>query len=162
MKHTAGIVIIMGDKILMGHPTGSKWYNSYSIPKGLIDPGETQLQAAMRETLEEVGVNIKKSQITSGPHTYKYPKGKKELTFYIVIIDDIKEIGLNNEVINKSFLKPNSEGILEIDWAGFITFKEARKRASKPMQKLLDILDSIYNPKQECFKLKNYQKFNDI
>jgi len=164
MKHSAGIVIKMGDKILMGHPGGSKWYGSYSIPKGLIDPGETQWQGAMRETEEEIGIKIKKSQVTSGPYTYMYPAnkyGKKDLTFYIVEIDDIKEIGLKKEVIDKSFFKPNSEGIVEIDWAGFITFKEARKRASRPMQKLLDMLDAIYKS-NESFELKNYQNFNDI
>jgi predicted NUDIX family NTP pyrophosphohydrolase len=152
MKHSAGIVILYKDKILMGHPSGSRWFKSYSIPKGLIDDNETEWEAAQRETLEEVGIKIKKSQINFGPYKFEYPfkkHGKKDLTFYIVLIDNLKEINLISDVINKSFFKPNNEGILEIDWAGFITFKEAKKRASNPMQILLDMIDKIYKPKNE-------------
>lgn len=164
MITSAGLAIIFDNKILMGHPGGKKWNSSYSIPKGHVDAGENIVDAALRETAEEVGLIIKQNQITSGPYRYDYPKskyGKKQLYFYIVEIHDLAEIGLKNEVINKNIFRPNKEGILEIDWAGFITFKEARKRASNPMQKLLDIVESIYTT-SEKFELKNFTKFNVI
>lgn len=164
MVTSAGLAIIMGDKILMGHPGGNKWYGSYSIPKGHVDAGEDILTAALRETAEETGINVSRNQITRGPYHFDYPKskfGRKELYFYIVEIKDVDEIGLKSEVVNKNFFKPSKEGILEIDWAGFITFLEARKRASRPMQKLLDIVESIYK-KNENFRFKNYQDFNGL
>jgi predicted NUDIX family NTP pyrophosphohydrolase len=164
MITSAGLAIILRDKILMGHPNGNSWVKSYSIPKGLVDDGENILNAAIRETEEEIGVTIKSSQITKGPYRFDYPKskfGKKQLYFFIVEIDDPSMIGMKGEIVNKSVFKPNKEGIIEIDWAGFITFSEARKRASRPMQKMLDIVESIYK-KQENFKLKNYDDFNAI
>lgn len=59
-------------------------------------------------------------------------------------LNELSEIGLDNEVLDRSTFKPNSKGILEIDWAGFMTFQEVRKRASRPMQIFLNILDHIY------------------
>lgn len=146
MVTSAGLAIIMQNKILMCHPTGSRWYGTYSIPKGMVDEGESILDAAIRETKEEVGIIVKPFQINKGVYRIDYPEsryGKKELYFYIVEVDDPSNIGMDGEVIDKSKFKPNKEGVVEIDWAGFITFSEARKRASRPMQKVLDIVESI-------------------
>jgi predicted NUDIX family NTP pyrophosphohydrolase len=48
-----------GLEILLVHPGGPFWKNkdagAWSIPKGLIEPGEEELAAALREFKEEVG-----------------------------------------------------------------------------------------------------------
>lgn len=47
----------VGLEVLLVHPSGN--YNRrapWSIPKGLVDPGEDAEQTARRETLEETGV----------------------------------------------------------------------------------------------------------
>ena len=60
MKESAGTLLYRqtGEvEVLLVHPSGS--YNRkapWSIPKGLIDPGEDFEAAARRETLEETGV----------------------------------------------------------------------------------------------------------
>jgi len=52
-RHRDGVL-----EVLLVHPSGA--YNKkspYSIPKGLLDPGEDAEQAARREVLEETGVS---------------------------------------------------------------------------------------------------------
>jgi len=44
----------------------------YDFPKGQVDGGETQWQAAVRETFEETGISISKSDIVAGPVNDSY------------------------------------------------------------------------------------------
>jgi len=48
-----------GLEVLLGHPGGPFWKNkdagAWTIPKGLVDPGEELLAAARREFTEETG-----------------------------------------------------------------------------------------------------------
>ena len=44
----------------------------YDFPKGQIDQGETRWEAAVRETLEESGIRISKSDIVAGPVNDSY------------------------------------------------------------------------------------------
>lgn len=55
-KHTVscGTLVVDGaGRLLLGHVTGTA---AWDIPKGMQDPGETALEAAMRELREEAGV----------------------------------------------------------------------------------------------------------
>ncbi len=60
---SAGILLFRryeaGFEVLIGHPGGPFWKNkqegSWSIPKGLLDPGEDEQVAALREFAEETG-----------------------------------------------------------------------------------------------------------
>ena len=61
MKQSAGCLLYRetpeGPRVLIVHPSGN--YNiraPWSIPKGLVDQGETTEATARRETLEETGV----------------------------------------------------------------------------------------------------------
>ena len=44
----------------------------YDFPKGQVDKGETQWEAAVRETFEESGIRISKSDIVAGPVNDSY------------------------------------------------------------------------------------------
>jgi predicted NUDIX family NTP pyrophosphohydrolase len=49
-------------EVLLGHPGGPLWRGrdlaSWSVPKGLVEPGEDALEAAMREFREETGLTV--------------------------------------------------------------------------------------------------------
>lgn len=153
VEQSAGFAIIYGSKVLLGHSSGKGWWKSYSIPKGHLDKGETILQAALRETQEEVGIKIPKKLIPSNYQTCAYVKAKKnrfpkgadigthwkDVHYYVVQIESLDEIGLETEVVPKSQLQ-----LKEIDWAGFVPIQEALKRISPVMKPIIESL-MIYN-----------------
>lgn len=59
MKVSAGLVMVRGSDVLLVHPGGPFFANKdtgvWSIPKGLVDPGEDLLSTARREFEEETG-----------------------------------------------------------------------------------------------------------
>lgn len=130
---TAGFAIVRDGAILLAHPTNAKWWGTYSIPKGHVDEGETIEAAAIRETREEVGIRVPKRAIVSGPHRIKYIDKKKErvwkiLTYWIVDGSLIKV----DDRVPKTKLQ-----LTEIDWAGFISKKEAKKRIHPTMRSII-------------------------
>jgi len=131
---SAGLVILADNKILLCHPTGQKWFGSYSIPKGHVEEDEEILDAAIRETEEEVGIKIEINQVepnSEGYINYKDENGEiyKRVYFYIVELD--KPIDIDKTKLQKE----------EIDWAGFLTKEEAEKRIFWRFKPLLNYLD---------------------
>lgn len=121
MVESAGLVILYDNKILLAHPKGQKWFGTYSIPKGCIEDGEDKITAALRETKEEIGVEFIADQIdptTEGYITYTNTNGEiyKKVYFYIITLNEPLQIDKNK--LQKD----------EIDWAGFLTKEEAKKR----------------------------------
>jgi predicted NUDIX family NTP pyrophosphohydrolase len=63
---SAGILVFReartGPEFLLAHPGGPFWRNRdagvWTIPKGLLEPGETALEAAIREFQEETGLSL--------------------------------------------------------------------------------------------------------
>ena len=57
MIYTAGVFLInKHNQLLIGHVTNSS--NVWSIPKGMMDEGETGILTAKREFLEEANVDL--------------------------------------------------------------------------------------------------------
>ena len=57
-RFSAGLAIIWDGKILLAHTTGRKSNTGWGIPKGGVDKGESKINAAIRETYEELGVKV--------------------------------------------------------------------------------------------------------
>lgn len=133
IKISAGLVIIQDNQILLVHPTGSPWKKTYSIPKGHLEKGEDILDAAIRETKEETGVKIKKSEILQPEGTlhidYKNEKGKVYKRVYYWIVFPQRNI-------SKKF-KPQ---LKEVDWVGFVDKIEAKQRIFGRFKPLLKYL----------------------
>lgn len=62
------LVLNESRQLLLGHSTGSHFWD---LPKGLIDPGETPLDCALREAREEFGLRFAPVQLRDlGRHAY--------------------------------------------------------------------------------------------
>ena len=137
-KYSAGLAIIYKGQILLGHTTGRKWTNSFGIPKGGIDEGESKLDAAIRETYEEVGIKIPRKLIDTTEYTFAVTSRKytnKVVYYYIVMIDDLKQLGLKDLKVPKKQLQ-----VEEIDWAGFFKYDEAMDKVMQSQREVIQKL----------------------
>jgi ADP-ribose pyrophosphatase YjhB (NUDIX family) len=142
IKLTAGLAIIQNGSILLGHPTGSKWYGTYSIPKGEVEKGEDLLTAAIRETREEMGLTIDPKDIkdTEPRHVdYQDKSGKVYKRVYYFIVNP-------STPISSDALQPDKK---EIDWAGFILKDKAEQRIFWKLKPILDEMKEEEKPKEE-------------
>lgn len=142
MEKSAGIIIILNNKkVLLAHPTNSRWTNTYSFPKGGIEEGESQIDAAIRELKEETSIEVSIDKIEDKkPIVVQYndKNGKiyKEVYLFKVYINDISEIGLESETLPKEMLQ-----IEELDWCGFLTKEEAKTKIFYRVADLLNLID---------------------
>jgi ADP-ribose pyrophosphatase YjhB (NUDIX family) len=126
--YSAGIAIIYDNKILLAHPTGQN-DKMWGIPKGKVEEGESYLETAIRETEEEIGVQINPMLLFRKDfYTILYRNRNtkvvyKELYYYVLKIDSLEDIGLSSEVINENKLDKR-----EIDEAYFMDYEEAKKK----------------------------------
>jgi 8-oxo-dGTP pyrophosphatase MutT (NUDIX family) len=81
-KKTCGIFLVCEDKLLIGRVTNSD--NKWSIPKGLMDKGETEIEAALRELKEETDIDHHHVVLTSTDYfEYLYKSKKKTLVAFL-------------------------------------------------------------------------------
>jgi len=136
VKKSAGLVIIKNNKILLCHPTNARWFGTYSIPKGGLEHCETKIDAAIRETSEEVGIIIPEDFISKDEHCieYKDKHGKlyKKVYYYVVEMN-----GLPN-VLPKEQLQSE-----EVDWAGFLDYEQAQKKIFWRFKPILELIKPV-------------------
>lgn len=136
-QHSAGIAIICQGKMLLCHSTSAKWFGSFMPPKGSIEEGESEAEAACRETLEEVGIDIK-PEMLGEKHTIKYLRGMslyKEVYIFEYRIESLDKIGLGGEIIPEEMLQ-----LEEIDEAKFMDREEASVRILPRYKELLKLI----------------------
>ena len=139
VRRSAGLSIIWQGQVLLAHSTGRNFKTGYGIPKGGIDPDESEIQAAIRETFEEVGIKVPKDLIDRNPNTYTFTsrKHKKVVTYFIVEIDSLDQIGLKGPKVPKSQLQ-----IDEVNDARFLDRKSAY---AVTMKSQIDLLNTLVN-----------------
>jgi ADP-ribose pyrophosphatase YjhB (NUDIX family) len=135
MVHSAGLAIIHNKKILLVKPANARWWKSYGIPKGHVEEGESAIDAAIRETKEEIGIEIPKFMVGEEHELFYERKGKKwkKISYFYVFISDLSDIGISSEILPEDMLQRE-----EIDWAGFVSFEEARSRMIPSMLEIID------------------------
>lgn len=78
IRPSARSIIIQANKIAMVH---SIKYNYYKFPGGGIEPGESQIEALIRETLEEAGLIVIPSSIREYGYVHRIQKGMSTAVF---------------------------------------------------------------------------------
>lgn len=129
-------------EVLLAHPGGP--YNAgrdagvWSIPKGLIEPGEDDLAAALREFEEETGLR------PEGPFLLlpaaRYPSGKLVLAWAVEGDCDPSAITSNTFEIEWPPRSGRSQSFAEVDRAAFFDIHEARRMILRAQAPLLDAL----------------------
>lgn len=105
-------------KVLVIHRTA---YADVTLPKGKVDPGETLAETAVREILEETGIQVALG-VPVGVSRYRLPKGREKIVHYWAS-------EATDDAIRRSQFVPNRE-IAAIEW---LSTKKALKRLSYPV-----------------------------
>jgi predicted NUDIX family NTP pyrophosphohydrolase len=82
---SAGILLhrrgAAGTEVFLVHPGGPYWARkddgAWSVPKGLVDPGEEELACALREFKEETGFDTAAMGARSDLGSFRLPSGKR-------------------------------------------------------------------------------------
>ena len=139
MKDSAGLAIVCQGKILLVHPANSSWQKpTYGIPKGRIEMGETEWNTAIREVMEETGLEVPEEYINREPKVvtlYAKEKPVRNLTYFEVEVPTLETLGLTGPTVPKNMLQ-----LAEVDWAGFIKIEDAYSKISPAQRIILDRL----------------------
>lgn len=135
MDLTCGVLIINEcNELLLAHSTGN---NFYDLPKGLKDPGETPLQAVVRECFEETSIQLDPETVTDlGQFPYN---SKKNIHLFKVSVEKAS-IDINALVCTSMFehrflgMLPEADEFIWIE----LSKENIEKYCTKSMIKLLN------------------------
>lgn len=158
VRQSAGLVIIYDGKILLARTAGRPDTKSWGIPKGGIEAGEDLIEAAIRETYEELGLKVPRRLIGKTEYTITINASKwgyfKELHYYIVQLDSLSQLGLKSLQVPKSQLD-----LKEISEARFMNLTEALAAVMISQQSIIQGLSSILETKQPAVKILSLHDF---
>jgi predicted NUDIX family NTP pyrophosphohydrolase len=135
-----------GIQILLCHPGGPFWkrkdHGAWTIPKGLIEPGEQPLAAARREFAEETGHSPFGECIALGKATQ--PGGKVVHIWAVENDWDAADLQSNTFEIEWPPRSGRRQSFPEVDRAAWFSVLEARQRILKGQAVFIDrLLDSL-------------------
>jgi 8-oxo-dGTP pyrophosphatase MutT (NUDIX family) len=85
---SAGGVVIDGERVLL---VRKKRVPEVRLPKGHVEPGESRVQAALRETAEETGYTELRAVADLGLLTVEFQNGKRHVirveSFFLMALD---------------------------------------------------------------------------
>lgn len=80
-----GVIIVRQGEVLIGRRNGKNGYNTWSMPGGHLDVGETPEDAAVREVLEETGLVVANPRFIGYTNDI-FPNAQKHyLTLWIAV-----------------------------------------------------------------------------
>lgn len=110
--------------LMMKRRDNGKW----SCPGGMLEPGESLEETAVREVLEETGINIETitliSMASGKSLFYRYPNGDE-----VYNVTAIYSARINNDVI----LVPKDNEAIEFDWFNYKTLPDELSPPTRTM-----------------------------
>jgi 8-oxo-dGTP pyrophosphatase MutT (NUDIX family) len=131
-KVSCGIIITDGTRYLMCHPTGSHWWN---IPKGIMDPGESFDEAAIRELKEETGLSASKKDIDFIGH-FPY-KRDKDLALFLMKVETMPDV---RKLFCDSTFKQGHKDIPEMDGFQIVSKSIFLEKINPALRKVVENL----------------------
>ncbi len=150
-KRSAGLLIFRhapdGLQVLLVHPGGPFWARkdagAWSIPKGLVEDGEDELEAAKREVREEIGLTVEGECRWLGE--YRQPGGKRVLAWCVEDITGFDPTRLVSNMFSMEW--PPKSGRLrdfpEVDRAAWFDLETAEPKILKGQHPMLEDLRHI-------------------
>jgi predicted NUDIX family NTP pyrophosphohydrolase len=149
---SAGILLYRRDpdgvRVLLIHPGGPFWRGkddgAWMIPKGLVEPGEEALAAALREFEEELG-----AKPVGEPRalcTIRQSGGKWVEAFALEGDFDCAELRSNEFTLEYPPKSGSFRAFPEVDEARWFTPAEARSKILKSQAPILDALETMLHP----------------
>ena len=128
---SCGVVILNREReLLLCHVTGQ---NHWDLPKGGIDPGETPLDAAIRETREESGLCLQADALLDlGRFAYT---NKKNLHLFACLMPrfDLKELRCESRYLDRY----SGRQMPEMDGYGWFDFERVAALCTPKMSTVL-------------------------
>lgn len=138
---SAGLVLVRGDEVLLVHPGGPFWANKddgvWSIPKGLLEPGEDALAAAIRETSEELGIASLPGPFVSVGEV-RLKSGKRVVAWATRADLDVTKVESNEIDVEWPPRSGKQIRIPEVDRAAWVSLDDAKRLANPALVPLLE------------------------
>jgi predicted NUDIX family NTP pyrophosphohydrolase len=132
-------------EVLLAHPGGPYWAKkdsgAWSIPKGLVDPGEALLAAARREFAEETGFAAHEPFIALSP--VKQKSGKAVHAFACEGDFDPEKLVCNTFEIEWPPKSGKRESFPEVDRVAWFGMDAAREKILTYQRPFLDELEAM-------------------
>jgi predicted NUDIX family NTP pyrophosphohydrolase len=155
--HSAGLVVYRqttGEpEVLLAH-MGSPWWakkdiGAWTIPKGTIEAGEEPLEAARREFMEELGVNVPEGDLIELGDIQQH--NNKTVTAWALEADvDVSNIKSNKVKIEWPPRSGKTQEFPEIDRAAWFSLPVAAQKSvrgqAELFQRLANILQVPFGP----------------
>ncbi len=146
---SAGILLYRRDpdglRLLLAHPGGPFWRGkddgAWMIPKGMVEPDEAPLAAALREFEEELGT--KPQGEPRALCTIRQAGGKWVEAFALEGDFDPAALKSNAFMIEYPPKSGSFRAFPEVDEARWFTLAEARSKILKSQAPILDALDDL-------------------
>jgi len=132
-------------EVLLGHPGGPFWAKKdagvWTIPKGLVDPGEELLAAALREFTQETGFTARAPFTALAP--VKQKSGKTVHGFACAGDFDPEKLACNAFEIEWPPRSGRRERFPEIDRVAWFGLNAAREKILGYQRPFLDELETV-------------------
>jgi 8-oxo-dGTP pyrophosphatase MutT (NUDIX family) len=129
-RTSCGVLVTDGTRLLLGHATRSpRW----DIPKGLVEAGESAIEAALRELLEETGLAAATAALTPlGTHPYLRDKDLALFAWRPAALPDPATLHCTS-----TFTLPNGSVLPELDRFALVPWPEALTKVGKNLARVL-------------------------
>jgi 8-oxo-dGTP pyrophosphatase MutT (NUDIX family) len=126
---SACLAIINGEKVLM---VKAHYKDHWTFPSGIVDEGESPLDAALRETYEEIGMKFQREDVAFFTVVYTYPENG-----FIDRFNFVFRVDSGQNEINIAMQKSEIE---DYEWVDFhdVAERSGQKGSYQAIQRLLE------------------------